>query len=147
MVGVWNLFKIKYSSETAWRLSFIVPASIVLLVAIGQLFLADDCPKGNYKELEAHGAMTRKSSAVSFRKVGSRLKYCCTLSSLLHGILVLFVCFCGGGGSRCLLFVDDADKSFLPLSGRVISVKTAICGPNDMSASNSTTTVPSCALP
>ena len=69
MVGIWKAFQVSYSSETSWRLSFIVPATIVLLVAVGQLFLADDCPKGNYKELEAHGAMTRKSSAVSFRKV------------------------------------------------------------------------------
>ncbi|CAN0460028.1 unnamed protein product [Scytosiphon promiscuus] len=69
MVGIWKAFQTSYSSETSWRLSFIVPAAIVLCVAMGQLFLADDCPKGNYKELEAHGAMTRKSSAVSFRKV------------------------------------------------------------------------------
>ena len=69
MVAVWNAFKTSYDSETAWRLSFLVPAAIVFCVAIGQLFLADDCPKGNYKELEAHGAMTRKSSAVSFKKV------------------------------------------------------------------------------
>ncbi|CAN0073340.1 unnamed protein product [Scytosiphon promiscuus] len=68
MVAIWNGFKTQYSSETAWRLSFLVPAAIVLIVALGQLFLADDCPKGNYKELEAHGAMTRKSSAVSFKK-------------------------------------------------------------------------------
>ncbi|CAN0512653.1 unnamed protein product, partial [Ectocarpus sp. 12 AP-2014] len=70
MVGIWNAFKTGYDSETAWRLSFLVPAAIVFCVAVGQLFLADDCPKGNYKELEAHGAMTRKSSAVSFRKQG-----------------------------------------------------------------------------
>ena len=69
MVGIWEAFQVSYDSETAWQLSFIVPASIVLSVAIGQLFLADDCPKGNYEELETHGAMTRKSSAVSFRKV------------------------------------------------------------------------------
>ncbi|CAM9297227.1 unnamed protein product [Ectocarpus sp. 6 AP-2014] len=68
MVGIWNAFKTNYDSETAWRLSFLVPAAIVFFVAIGQVFLADDCPKGNYKELEAHGAMTRKSSAVSFKK-------------------------------------------------------------------------------
>lgn len=74
MVAIWNLFKLGYSSETAWRLSFLVPAAVVLLVSIGQLFLADDCPKGNYKELEAHGAMTRKSSATSFKKVRLVLK-------------------------------------------------------------------------
>ncbi|CAB1105125.1 unnamed protein product [Ectocarpus sp. CCAP 1310/34] len=68
MVGIWNAFNTGYDSETTWRLSFVVPAAIVFCVAVGQLFLADDCPKGNYKELEAHGAMTRKSSAVSFRK-------------------------------------------------------------------------------
>lgn len=70
MVGIWNAFQTGYDSETAWRLSFLVPASIVLLVAIGQIFLADDCPRGNYKELERHGAMTRKSSSESFKKVG-----------------------------------------------------------------------------
>lgn len=71
MVAIWNGFKRSYSSETAWRLSFLVPAAIVFLVAVGQLFLADDSPKGNYKELEAHGVMARKSSAVSFQKVGA----------------------------------------------------------------------------
>ncbi|CAM9598190.1 unnamed protein product, partial [Ascophyllum nodosum] len=65
MVAIWNGFKTVTDSETAWRVSFLVPAVIVFLVAIGQVFLADDCPKGNYKELQAHGAMTRKSSAVS----------------------------------------------------------------------------------
>ncbi|CAM9994075.1 unnamed protein product, partial [Scytosiphon promiscuus] len=68
MVGIWKLFQIGYSEETAWRLSFLVPAAIVILVAFGQLFLADDCPKGNYKELEANGAMVRKSSAISMKK-------------------------------------------------------------------------------
>lgn len=69
MVAIWNMFKTSYSSETAWRLSFIIPAAIVFVVAIGQLFLADDCPKGNYKDLIRHGSMARKSSATSFRKV------------------------------------------------------------------------------
>lgn len=71
MVGVWSAFKTGYDSETAWRLSFIVPASIVLLVSIAQLYLSDDCPKGNYKELEANKAMERKSSTESFKKVRS----------------------------------------------------------------------------
>ncbi|CAM9598541.1 unnamed protein product, partial [Ascophyllum nodosum] len=65
MVAIWNGFKTVTDNETAWRVSFLVPAVIVFLVAIGQVFLADDCPKGNYKELQAHGAMTRKSSAES----------------------------------------------------------------------------------
>lgn len=69
MIGIWNAFKVSYSSETAWRLSFIIPAAIVVCVAVGQLFLADDCPKGNYKELERNGAMIRKSSTASFKKV------------------------------------------------------------------------------
>ena len=73
MVGIWNGFKSVTDKETAWRVSFIVPAVVVLLVAIGQLFLADDCPKGNYKELEAHGAMVRKSSTESARMVGLAL--------------------------------------------------------------------------
>lgn len=69
MVGIWNGFRTVTDKETAWRVSFLVPAVIVFLVALGQLFLADDCPRGNYKELEAHGAMTRKSSGQSFEKV------------------------------------------------------------------------------
>ncbi|CAN0392337.1 unnamed protein product, partial [Discosporangium mesarthrocarpum] len=47
MVGIWAAFKTGYDKETAWRLSFTVPAAIVLVVAFGQAFLADDCPKGN----------------------------------------------------------------------------------------------------
>ena len=69
MVAIWNGFKTVTDNETAWRVSFLVPAVIVFLVAIGQVFLADDCPKGNYKELQAHGAMTRKSSAESAKLV------------------------------------------------------------------------------
>ena len=71
MVAIWNGFKTVTDKETAWRVSFIVPAVIVLLVAIGQLFLSDDCPKGNYKELEAHGAMERKPSGESAKIVSS----------------------------------------------------------------------------
>lgn len=70
MVGIWSAFKTGYDSETAWRLSFLVPASIVLLVSIGQLYLSDDCPKGNYKELEQHGALDRKKPVEAFKKVG-----------------------------------------------------------------------------
>lgn len=69
MVAIWNGFKNVTDSETAWRVSFLVPAVIVFIVAIGQIFLADDSPKGNYKELQAHGAMTRKSSAQSAKMV------------------------------------------------------------------------------
>lgn len=69
MIAIWNALQTNYTSETSWRLSFLVPAAIVFVVAIGQLFLADDCPKGNYKELEAHGGMRRKSTADSVRKV------------------------------------------------------------------------------
>ena len=87
MVSVWKLFKQKYSSETSWRLSFIVPATIVLFVAIGQLFLTDDCPKGNYKELEEYGSRKRKSSSESFKK---------GFMNLNSWIMFLHYAACGG---------------------------------------------------
>lgn len=74
MVVLWKAFQTKYDSETSWRLSFIVPGAIVLVVAIGQFFLSDDCPKGNYSQLERHRAMSRKSSAASFKKVRRSLR-------------------------------------------------------------------------
>mmetsp|Transcript_15729 Transcript_15729/g.23421 ORF Transcript_15729/g.23421 Transcript_15729/m.23421 type:complete len:462 (+) Transcript_15729:70-1455(+) len=65
MTALWNGFKTLTDSETAWRISFVVPATIVLLCSIAVLLIAEDCPKGDIKELVQHGAMVRKSSAKS----------------------------------------------------------------------------------
>ncbi|CAM9821048.1 unnamed protein product, partial [Chrysoparadoxa australica] len=68
MIAVWNLFKTGMDSERAWRLSFLVPAGIVVIIGFLIQFLGDDCPKGNFKDLIAEGSMQRKSSSQSFKQ-------------------------------------------------------------------------------
>jgi NNP family nitrate/nitrite transporter-like MFS transporter len=65
MTALWTGFKQSMDSEKAWRVSFVVPASIVVLCSFATLFLADDSPKGNFKDLINHGVMIRKSSKKS----------------------------------------------------------------------------------
>jgi sugar phosphate permease len=42
-------------SEQAWRIAFIIPSSLVLCCAVAVYTLADDSPKGNFKELISQG--------------------------------------------------------------------------------------------
>ncbi|KAG5190448.1 nitrate high affinity transporter [Tribonema minus] len=63
MVLIWSGLKQGLPHETAWRVSFIFPAAFVLIMSVVVLTRCDDSPKGQYKELIAHGAMVRKSSA------------------------------------------------------------------------------------
>ena len=53
------------SSEKAWRISFVFPSAVVMMLSFSILLLCDDCPKGQFKELVAHGSMVRKSSKKS----------------------------------------------------------------------------------
>ncbi|HEY4184231.1 MAG TPA: MFS transporter [Polyangia bacterium] len=43
------------SKSLGWRLSMVVPGTLMLLVALGYWRFTQDCPKGNYKELRAAG--------------------------------------------------------------------------------------------
>ncbi|KAG5176208.1 nitrate high affinity transporter [Tribonema minus] len=65
MVGLYEGYKQVTDPETAWRVSFIVPAAVVMMCAFAVFLLADDCPKGNYNELIKHNSMVRKSSKKS----------------------------------------------------------------------------------
>jgi len=61
------LFKTGMSSNMAWRTVSIVPAVVAFCTGLTVLFISDDSPKGNYKELKEHGVMQEVSAAASFR--------------------------------------------------------------------------------
>merc|ERR1712045_45423 len=61
------LFKLGMSPESAWRTVCIVPAVVAAGTGFTILKIADDCPKGNYKELKENGAMAEVSATASFR--------------------------------------------------------------------------------
>ena len=82
------LFKTGMSAEMAWRTVCIVPgkcfiqpcplhpswaeanfpsAVVGLTVGITILFISDDAPKGNYKDMKKNGTMAEVSAANSFR--------------------------------------------------------------------------------
>lgn len=61
------LFKLGMSPESAWRTVCIVPAVVAAGTGFTILRIADDCPKGNYKELKENGAMAEVSATASFR--------------------------------------------------------------------------------
>ena len=68
------LFKLFFADQTpedaatmAWRTVCIVPAVIAFATGLTILFISDDAPKGNYKELKLYGAMPEVSAAASFR--------------------------------------------------------------------------------
>ena len=61
------LFKLGMSAEMAWRTVCIVPAVVGLAVGVSILFISDDAPKGNYKEMKKNGTMPEVSASASFR--------------------------------------------------------------------------------
>uniref|UniRef100_A0A7S2SIF9 Nitrate/nitrite transporter n=1 Tax=Eucampia antarctica TaxID=49252 RepID=A0A7S2SIF9_9STRA len=62
------LFKTGMSAETAWRTVSIVPAIAGFCTGVLILFISDDCPKGNYKDLIKNGIMPQVSAGASFRQ-------------------------------------------------------------------------------
>ncbi|CAM9914228.1 unnamed protein product [Heterosigma akashiwo] len=66
MIGVYNAFKASADSEMAWRASFVIPAIVIFLVGISCAVNTKDCPKGNYKELQATGAMATTNPGNAF---------------------------------------------------------------------------------
>ncbi|CAM9153005.1 unnamed protein product [Phaeothamnion confervicola] len=92
MIAIWNMFQnAGYNAEEAWRRSFYIPASIVLVTAVMTYFLAEDSPKGNYKELYKHGSVVRRSSVKSAQSAwGSPTAWCvcCPLLSGTAGLLL-----------------------------------------------------------
>jgi len=61
------LFKTGMSAEMAWRTVSIVPACVGMATGIIILFISDDAPKGNYKDMKKNGTMAEVSAANSFR--------------------------------------------------------------------------------
>jgi len=61
------LFKTGMSDEKAWRAVSVVPACVGFLTGFTILRIADDCPKGNYKEMKEKGIMQEVSASASFR--------------------------------------------------------------------------------
>jgi NNP family nitrate/nitrite transporter-like MFS transporter len=63
------LFKMIFDgdAEKAWRTVSIVPAVVAFATGAAILFITDDAPKGNYKDLKKHGTMPEVSAAASFR--------------------------------------------------------------------------------
>jgi len=61
------LFKLGMSAEMAWRTVCVVPAVVAFATGVTVLFISDDAPKGNYRELKRKGSMPQISAAASFR--------------------------------------------------------------------------------
>jgi len=55
------------SAETSWRTVCIVPAVFAVFLAWIILKFSDDCPKGNYQEMQKIGIMQQVSATSSFR--------------------------------------------------------------------------------
>ena len=72
--ALFPLFKLFYGdepparqSELAWRTVCVVPALLAISTGVVVLFISEDAPKGNYRELKKLGAMSEISAAASFR--------------------------------------------------------------------------------
>jgi len=61
------LFKTRMSADLAWRTVSIIPACVAFVTGFTILFISDDCPQGNYKELKEKGVMQEVSASASFR--------------------------------------------------------------------------------
>ena len=61
------LFKTGMSAEQAWRTVSLVPASITFVVGAVIIYISDDAPKGNFKEMKKNGTMAEVSASASFR--------------------------------------------------------------------------------
>lgn len=55
------------SDSTAWRLTLVVPAVLMLVVGMSTFFLSDDCPLGNFSELKKVHAMAETSRTDMWR--------------------------------------------------------------------------------
>jgi MFS transporter, NNP family, nitrate/nitrite transporter len=76
VIGSWlfPLFKKGFGSgETAWRTVCIVPASAAFIVGVVTYFVSDDSPKGNYRELKAHGLFRPVNPVASLLKASLNL--------------------------------------------------------------------------
>jgi len=61
------LFKMFMTPEQAWRSVSVVPAIVAFATGVTILYISDDAPKGNYKEMKKNGTMPNVSASASFR--------------------------------------------------------------------------------
>jgi len=59
MVGVYSMMKSVTDGEMAWRSSFVFPAVIIFVTGVSMALFSQDCPKGQYKTLQASGHMEK----------------------------------------------------------------------------------------
>merc|ERR1711998_687009 len=52
--------------DKAWRYAIIVPAACLIIVGIALYTTADDCPSGNFRDLERSGERKKVSGASMF---------------------------------------------------------------------------------
>lgn len=62
------------SFDKAWRVSMVIPASALLITGIALIFLSDDCPEGNYKQLHKEGTKTKTNPMVTLRRATSNYR-------------------------------------------------------------------------
>jgi len=55
-----------FSTATSWRLSMFVVGVLCALVGVAYYFLTQDTPEGNFRDLQAAGKLSRKSSSGAF---------------------------------------------------------------------------------
>jgi len=56
------------AAELAWRTVCIIPAAVAFVTGVVVLFISDDAPKGNYKDLRKHGTIDNASFRASMRR-------------------------------------------------------------------------------
>jgi NNP family nitrate/nitrite transporter-like MFS transporter len=56
-----------------WRVSFIIPALFVACVGLLIYFTGQDCPKGNYKDLQKQGVMEKRGAGEVFAQACSHI--------------------------------------------------------------------------
>ena len=61
------LFKTGMSADMAWRTVSLVPASIAFIAGLVTIFISEDAPRGNYREMKKNGTMAEVSATASFR--------------------------------------------------------------------------------
>ncbi len=69
MVGVYSFMRTEagVGQEDGWRLSFLVPAIITSLVALGIITISDDSPRGDLNYLYKEGILARRTATQSAR--------------------------------------------------------------------------------
>mmetsp|Transcript_6374 Transcript_6374/g.10493 ORF Transcript_6374/g.10493 Transcript_6374/m.10493 type:complete len:470 (+) Transcript_6374:143-1552(+) len=68
MVAVYSAMKASFDGEMAWRASFLIPALVIFLAGVSMAIFGQDCPKGQYKTLQATGQMATTNPGSAFKQ-------------------------------------------------------------------------------